>query len=321
MNNYALNNSGDALAYLFALSTAKQSGEVLFQHQDKNAKVYLDAGQIVWAFASGQQESFQSILVKENKVAKEHLLVGIKKAREDGKRSLEEILLVLGIADKSVRRDIIKRHTAAALEMLKNWADGSAQYKPHQSLGESISGMQFDELVDVTSLTPLPKQNSQTPSQNGAANIRPDKKPQAAQDRNSYQPQVNTAPCKSLDDVLERFRDEISGFIASVLIECSTGMPISVVSDEENLDADTVGAFYRKLGSSALEALAATGKDNSQGTALVEILLTSNEDYSLLCSLNKGQQLLLIMLDKQSNPGMARVVSRRYIEQLETFLT
>ncbi len=319
MNSYSLTNTGDALAYLYALATAKQSGEVIFNHQDQNAKVYLNGGQIVWAFASGQEESFQSILVRENQVAKEHLLAGIKKAREDGKRSLEEILLVLGVADKRVRQDIIKRHTAAALAMLQRWAAGSAQYKPLQPLGDSISGMHFSELVDTSALA-LPKTNPSAAAQNGSPSVRPDKKTKPAQERGSYQPQVKVEQVGSVEDVLDCFRDEISGFIASILIESSTGMPICAISDEDSLDPDVVGAFYRKLSSAAIEALGATGKSDSSGSTLEEILLTSSEDYSLICSLNKGQQLLLILLDKQSNPGMARVVSRRYLEQLESFL-
>lgn len=319
MNTYALTNSGDALAYLYALATAKQSGEVIFSHENQNAKVYLNGGQIVWAFASGQEESFQSILVRENQVAKEHLLAGIKKAREDGKRSLEEILLVLGVADKAVRQDIIKRHTAAALAMLQSWASGSAQYKPLQPLGDSISGMQFSELVDTTALS-LPKTNGHSSSNGASPNVRPDKKAKSAEERGSYQPKVSVEEVNSVEDVLECFRFEISGFIASILIDSTTGMPICAVSDEESLDPDVVGAFYRKLGSAAIEALGACGKSDDSGSALEEILLTSKEDYSLVCSLNKGQQLLLILLDKQSNPGMARVVSRRYLEKLEGFL-
>jgi hypothetical protein len=189
--------------------------------------------------------------------------------------------------------------------------------------------MEFSTLIDISTLSMLPPvdeldeapasiRESETRS---APGVRPDLARPTDAKRASYRPHLSAEPAAGLPELLERFRDEISGFLAGILIDNNTGMPICILSDAEHLDAEAVGAFYRDLSSSALSALSATGKERTSEYPLEEILITSKDDYAILRVLNKGQQLLYLLIDGESNPGMARVVARRYTDQLEAFLS
>jgi predicted regulator of Ras-like GTPase activity (Roadblock/LC7/MglB family) len=59
----------------------------------------------------------------------------------------------------------------------------------------------------------------------------------------------------------------------------------------------------------------------SDGCPMEEVLITSKDDFVVLRTLNEGEQLLYLLIDRDSNPGMARVVVKRYLEQLEGFLS
>lgn len=304
----------DTIDYLNTLASDRQSGEVLLQCGEQTAKVYLNSGLIVWAFASGQDESFQSILLKENYLSKEQLLDGIKKARADGKRSLDEILVSLGIADQKLRRTIIERHTRAALKVIRTWQDVVAQFNIQEAVEDQqrIGGIGLATLVGERT-----DSSTETAESNGIKAPAPGGRPTA---RPSYHSEIAVAPAKDLPELLERIRQEVPNFIATMIIDNDTGMPIVMLSDAPGLDMEIVSAFYRDVSKSALEGLRAMGK-SIDGTTLEEVLITSAEEYVLLRCLKNGELLLYLLIDQESNPGMARVVIKRYIDQLEAFLS
>ena len=301
-----LKHPAEIVSFLTALTHDQQTGEVLLQSANQSAKVYLNEGKVVWAFATGQKESFQSILVKENLLSKDKLLEGIKGAREQGKKSLDEILLALGLSDNDQRQDIIERHTKAALQALQDWENCQAQF----------NSTVVDEKARATalSLDSLLNDLSSSSSRNG--NTKSKSNPSS---RPSYgQAEVKTEPVTNIQEALERFRLEIPSFVAAMIIDGETGMQIASVSDIEELDLEVTSAFFRNLSASAIEALQAMGKPG--GCPLEEVLITSVDEYMLLKTLKDGAHFLYVSVEKTSNPAMARVVIKRYSEDLDRLL-
>ena len=295
--------SNDTIGYLLSLTTEKRTGEVLFQSGKNSAKVYLQDGLVVWAFATGQPESFQSILLKENQIPRDKLLSGIQEARRLGKKSLNEILCVLGIDNSDERDKIIERHTRAALGILRDWTDCVAQFNRYAHPSDSESsprGMGLGDLVGTTR------------SANGTPR---------ATNLSSYKTELTGKEVGTISEALNRFRMEIPHFVAAMIIDTSTGMPIETTSDAVELDVEAVSAYYRDLNRSALDALEAIGKHRDDSHPLEEILITSKEDFVMLRTINEGEQLLYLLFEKKANTGRARVVVRKYISQLSAFLS
>ena len=265
-------SKGEILSYIKSLTSAEQSGEVLVHGETERGKVYLRDGRIAWAFASGQQESFQSILITENRVSKDELIDGIQKSREAGKKELDEILVTLGIADAADRLLIIQRHTKAALEAISSWEQCTI------------------ELSDDST------QQSEAPAN------------------------VSTEEFKTVEELLERLKAEIPGFIAAVIVDGETGTPISslrsTAEGEESFDLDTISAYYLNVIRSAGDALEALGKSNSDFNPIEEIIITGKEEYVVLRVLHGGKQMFYLLQDHAGNPGVGMMVIRRYLAAL-----
>ena len=292
-----LNSPGEITSFLSTLAQEQKTGEVLFQSNEESAKVYLHQGAIVWAFATGQRESFQSILLRENKLSKEKLLEGIKLSRNTGKKNLDDILSLLGVASAAERRSIVERHTRAALEVILNINQCAVQFNLHPAApGETVQGLALEQLL---------------PIENGAASKR-------SETPKNYRADLAAVAVGDIPEILERLRFEIPNFLAAMVVEGRTSMPIATLSDAPGLDLEVVSAFYRDLIRSAQEALKAMGKAAS--SPLDEVLLSSSDDFVLLKTLCDGSHFLYVLIDQDSNPGMAKVVVRRYLDQLNSFL-
>ncbi|MFN8391048.1 MAG: hypothetical protein U0136_12230 [Bdellovibrionota bacterium] len=306
-----LNRPEEIVAVLRSLAAEQRTGEVLFQANEESGKVYLHNGLVVWAFATGQRESFQSILLKENKLPKEALLEGIKESRRTGKKNLDDILTLLGINNPAERRSIVERHTRAALEVILGLNQCAIQFNAHQlSAGENVQGLSLDKVLPG--------------SQAGAKTMileNPAKKPTEAATaaKHNYKSELAAAAVSDIPEILERLRFEIPNFLAAMIVEGKTSMPIAALSDAPGLDLEVVSAFYRDLIHSAEQALKAMGKELN--CPLEEVLISSKDDYVLLRTLSNGSHFLYLLIDQDSNPGMAKVVVRRYLEQLDSFLS
>lgn len=298
-----LNNADEITSLLHSLAQENKTGEVLFQSNDESAKVYLHQGDVVWAFASGQRESFQSILLRENKFSKDKLLEGIKESRRSGKKNLDDILHLLGITDVEERRSIVERHTKAALDVILNIRQCAVQFHPHSAgATENVQGLSLGRLLGVKPTPPLVPVVKVAPEQNGK----------------NYKAELAAAAVNDIPEILERLRFEIPSFLAAMVVEGRTSMPIAALSDAPGLDLEMVSAFYRDLIRSAQDALKAMGKESD--SPLDEVLISSKEEYVLLKTLCEGSHFLYVLIDQDANPGMAKVVVRRYIEQLHSFL-
>lgn len=328
MSQQHLNDSRELLAFLHTLLRDRTSGEVVLSNGEQHGKIYMREGLIVWAFATGQRESFQSILLKENRVPKERLLDEIKETRRAGKKNLDDILQALGVVDLTLRQNIIERQTKAALDAIRSWgecvaqtasatvADAAQKNGDNGGAAGNVDGFTLDRLIPNlreqgkldTAKFRRPSSKKHGEAHESAADLPPPPPPQPV------------APVHNLRELFDRFRLEIAGFVAAIVIEGKTGMPIEAVTDVRTVDPEVGSAFFRDLSRSAVEALKALGVDNATGTPLEEILITSFQNFVLIRSVSNGEHLLSIIMDRDSNPGMARVVVRRYLEQLNSFL-
>lgn len=297
-----LPTAGEVIGFLSVLTNEGRTGEVLLQSGEESAKVYLNNGRVVWAFATGQVESFQSILIRENLLSKERLLEGIKESRRTGKKNLDDILAVLGIQNTEARRLIVERHTKAAFQVILTFQNCSVQFNALGTSGDGSQGIPLERLVTVA---PQPARTNQ----------------ESAAPRASYKPELSSQPVADINEALERFRLEIPHFLAAVVVDGKSSMPIAAVSDAPELDTEVVSAYYQELMRAADAALRALGRGSDSETALSEIFITSKDDFVLLRSLKGGSHFLYLLLEGAANPGMAKLTVRRYLEALEGFLS
>lgn len=292
-----LNHSSDVRKLLSMLANERKTGELLLQRGEENAKVYYHEGLVVWAFASGQRESFQSILLKENRLARDQLLEGIKEARRTGKKNLDEILAVIGISDQKERRAIVERHTRAAIEVIVLFSECAVQLNEHLPAPDgNHDGMRIESLLPP-------------PTEQRAATER-----KAAH----YRTEVVATPVADIPELLERLRIEIPQFLAAMVVEGRTSMPIATLSEAPNLDPEVIGAFSQNLLRSAVDACKTLGSGETD--ILEEVMISTKNDFTILRSLKNGSHFLYVLIDQTSNPGMAKVAIRRYLEQLNSML-
>lgn len=291
----------EVLTLFEALGREERWGEIGFHAAEGSAKMFLARGRLVWAFASNQKESFQSILMGEDGFSKEQLLDGIKQAREAGKRQLDDILVFLGVQDPLRRLEVVTRHTLSAVEAVLGMEETHVTFKAVQPIA-NMSGSEGISVAEILQAVQIPQRK---PSKS---------KPQ-------YQADLAGAAVHDIPEILERLRFEIPSFLAAMVVESKTSMPIATLSDAPGLDIEIAGAFYRDLLRSAQEAMKAVGKSKDSKSPLEEVIIASNDDYVILRTLKEGEHFLYLLLDQDSNPGMAKVAVRRYYDQLNAFLS
>ena len=303
-----LTDSASIRAFLDRLTAEKYSGEASFTNGEMSAKLYYNQGKTIWGIAAGQRENFQTILIKEHHIPREQIMAGIRESRKAGKKHLDEILLDLGIKDPLARSSIISRQTFLAIEALLSWPQCRAVVS-----GRDGSSPQPQEPLRETA----PRVEPHAPGALAQSPItRPTERPS-----NLPPPTAQlAAELKTPLQVLERLRQEIPLFIAAMVVDNSTGMPILTLTDLQDLDVEATSAYYRDLLKAAAEALVVISARHAS-QPVEEVLITSSENYILLRSLKNGDQILFVLIDKESNPGMARIVMKRYIDFLGKLLT
>ncbi|MDX1402203.1 MAG: hypothetical protein R3245_09800, partial [Kiloniellales bacterium] len=127
-------------------------------------------------------------------------------------------------------------------------------------------------------------------------------------------------PIQDIPDVLDRIRTEVPHFLAAMIVDSNSGMPIASLNDSDDLDIETAGAFYSQVVSSSRQAMIAIGKANGEVNPVSEILITSEDDYVLLASLRNGAHFLYLLMERDANPGLGRVVTQRYLRALNELL-
>ena len=281
--NQKLKTKSDVFFFLKKVSKQIPRGELLFKNDENNGKIYIHEGKVAWAFATGQTESFQSILLKDLKIPKDTLVEGINKSREAGKKHLSDILLTIGIDDEEKRKDIILKHSRVAISTMTSWPSCTVQITKSDDPEEELDiAFELEELL----------------------------------------PEVETqAEPASIEEMLEILGNKIDGFNAAAIVEVEAGCPIALRTNVEELDIDTASAFYRNVAKSAHEALVALGKAEESANPILEILITGTNENVVLRILNEGKQVLYLLLEAQANPGQALVEIRKRVPTLEKLLS
>jgi hypothetical protein len=141
-----LQTPAELLSTITSALNGERAGEILVRSGESSAKMYFNGRDVLWAFAAGQKESFQTILLRENWISRDGLVEGIKGSRESGKRSLEEILIYLGVNDPAARRNITLRHTKSALQTLLSWQQTEVAVKERER-SPNLTGFTIETLL------------------------------------------------------------------------------------------------------------------------------------------------------------------------------
>jgi hypothetical protein len=301
-NNVSGSTDGSSAAVEQALREAvavKFSGEVLVLSDDtdeatgKNAKIYFKEGAILWAFASGQTESFQTILSREVGFDTERIISGIRKSREAGRRSLHDILLTLGIADENQRQNIIFRHTKSALHTTLGWQNVKTKFfeKP---LSNPLAFKAFT--AQELSLFAAP-----------AKNITDDLRSQLS----------------DLPSVMQRICQELQYLVAVLLVEGESGMPISALKEVDEFDEDTASALIRdlvKVAGQPLKSIPHPHSSEDNFGNLEELFISSKEHLLCVQPITPTPHYVCVVLDHRANPALAKVVLKKYRGLLAEYL-
>lgn len=297
-----LRNSEEIVGLFDALGKEERWGELSVHGASGTAKMFLAKGRIVWAFSSVQKESFQTILMHEDGFTKEQLVDGIKHAREAGRRQLDDILQFLGVEDPARRIEVVARHVVAAVEAVCSMDEVHVTFKG----SPPIPAMTGAPGIPMSEVLPSISPAARRPAHRA--------KPQ-------YKTELEAAAVHDIPEILERLRFEIPSFLAAMVVEAKTSLPVATLSDAPGLDIEVAGAFYRDLIRSAEDAMKALGKSSAEKSPLEEVLIASNDDFVLLRTLKDGAHFLYLLLDQDSNPGMAKIAIRRYYDRLNSFLS
>ena len=195
---------------------------------------------------------------------------------------------------------MVARHVVAAVEAVLSLDEPHVTFKNMAPI-PNMSGSQGVPVAEVMASVQLPQ-----------------KKP--VRQKPNYQTELAAAAVHDIPEILERLRFEIPSFLAAMVVESKTSLPVATLSDAPGLDIEIAGAFYRDLIRSAEDAMKALGKAKNEKAPLEEVVISSNDDYVILRTLKDGEHFLYLLLDQDSNPGMAKVAVRRYFEQLNALL-
>lgn len=291
--NTSFKTTSELLIMLQKLAEEQSSVEILINSPEAQAKLCLREGLLVWAFAVGQKESFQSILLKERNISREELIQALKKSQESGQKNLDCILSALIDSSPEERATIMDRHNRAAVEVicrLKNCqlkvAASGAGEKPSWALP---LGVLLEEL--------------------------------SGQD--DKEPRKKSSPAACLEEVLEKLRFSVPSFLAAMVVEWKTSLPLALVTEVSDLNAEETSAYYRDLLQAAVKAAEASNQTVivEGETPLDEILISSAHSFVFLKALNQGEHFLYLLIDEQANPGLAKVALKRHWGELQQALS
>lgn len=112
----------------------------------------------------------------------------------------------------------------------------------------------------------------------------------------------------ALQDVINRFRDEVSSFVSTDIVNIASGMSIGGGSIDPQFDATVASASYAEVVKSNARALSLLGMDPD---STEDILITTSHAYVLLRLLGKDYYQGLA-IGRDGNLGLARVIMKKY---------
>jgi predicted regulator of Ras-like GTPase activity (Roadblock/LC7/MglB family) len=116
---------------------------------------------------------------------------------------------------------------------------------------------------------------------------------------------------KDLNSLIDQFKQEITGFISTDIVEIESGLSIGGGSISKDFDAEVASASYAdvvKANSKALEALG--GEINVGETE--DILITTTKAYILLVVFPNKKYYHGLAITRNGNLAYARIVMKKY---------
>lgn len=308
---FTLENSSQILKFIQKLLQERATGEAVFQVADRSAKIYLSAGEVLWAFAPGAEESFQKILLQELNIPKERILSAIQDCRVSGKKHLDDILLAVNIESESSRAQISLRHSRAATRKILTFEGCVAEFFQKQEM-KNVVGNRFklDALLGEVAVV--------VPSEE------PKVKPKTKKATSKSSGIKTKTSFLDIASLLEHLRQEIAGVLACIVIDGKSGLPIATVSDLDDLNSEGISALYRDLFRAAVEAgQVIAGTQNEEFPVQEIIIRTKPHDSStttVLQSLQSGKYFLYLLLTASADLGVTEKVVQAHTAALEKLL-
>lgn len=115
-----------------------------------------------------------------------------------------------------------------------------------------------------------------------------------------------------LQDILEHFRNEIDHFIATDIVNITTGMTVAGTTSDPNFDASMASAVYAEVAKANRRALDLLGV----GADSCEDILITTDNVLLLMRMLGPDHYHGLAISRNATLGMARAMMRKYESQL-----
>jgi predicted regulator of Ras-like GTPase activity (Roadblock/LC7/MglB family) len=134
--------------------------------------------------------------------------------------------------------------------------------------------------------------------------------------RNGSEPGAGTPKKETqlsrLEDVLNRFREEVPEFVSTDIVHIESGLSIGGGSIESDFDASVAAASYAEVVKANSRALDLLGL--GQGSA--EDILVTTKTVHLLIRMLGGEYYQVLVVSRRGNLGLARVLMKKYEPRL-----
>lgn len=116
----------------------------------------------------------------------------------------------------------------------------------------------------------------------------------------------------SLEEVLNRFRQEVPEFVSTDIVHVDSGLSIGGGSIESDFDASIASASYAEVVKANARALDLLGLGNASAE---DILVTTNTVHLLIRMLG-AEYYQVLVVSRRGNLGLARVLMKKYEPRL-----
>ena len=118
-------------------------------------------------------------------------------------------------------------------------------------------------------------------------------------------------PKKNLNMLIDKFREEITGFISTDIVEIESGLSIAGGSVNPDFDSEVASASYADVVKANSKALNAIGGDEAVG-ATEDILITTSKAYLLILVFPNKRFYHGLAITRNGNLAFARLVMKKY---------
>jgi hypothetical protein len=225
-------------------------------------------------------------------------------------------------AAEPLHQDAITDHDVAALLGLEDYHDPQSEPEsPEPNFFSSDELREFEEVEEAPHFPPTTS-SPRIPIPEPSRELLLERPPAPAPTRPRYAPAApapaprqaprQAPPAIPLHDILERLQVEIPEFLATQIIHTVDGLPLASLHSLDGLDDEGCAAFYSDFFNASLRAVHGYGLSPQ----LEDTLITTQQHYLLLRALPSSPFLHLVLMGRQGNLGIAKVLMRQFESQL-----